>query len=206
MKIESVEMKTNAENQSANVQILERNCIGNQYPIRKNSIQKRSRLNFLTVCFMLASHPGKVNRLNGDQRRKCACAARGFCAEPKKRLWTGRSQATLLAMASHPRRSIKVRSESEQNVRIKFYLWTESLDILVEKLKNEKLAHVCVTYETLSTTSIIPKKWLTIKNVNKFKCLQWRQLSKHELCNLNQWTALEGIQHTTLQYKLMIIF
>ena len=146
MKIESIEMKTNAENQSANVQILERNCIGNQYPIRKNSIQKRSRLNFLTVCFMLASHPGKVNRLNGDQRRKCACAARGFCAEPKKRLWTGRSQATFLAMASHPRRSIKVRSESEQNVRIKFYLWTESLDILVEKLKNEKLAHACMCH------------------------------------------------------------
>ena len=32
MKIESLEMKTNAENQSANVQILERNCIGTQYP------------------------------------------------------------------------------------------------------------------------------------------------------------------------------
>ena len=73
-------MKTNAENQSANVQILQRNCIGNQYPVRKNSIYKRSRLKFLilTVCFMLASHPRKVNRLNSDQRRKCACAARGF--------------------------------------------------------------------------------------------------------------------------------
>ena len=45
------------------VQILERNCIGNEYPVRKNSIYKRSRLNFLTVCFMLASHPRNVNRL-----------------------------------------------------------------------------------------------------------------------------------------------
>ena len=150
MKIESVEMKTNAENQSANVQILERNCIGNQYPIRKNSIQKRSRLNFLTVCFMLASHPGKVNRLNGDQRRKCACAARGFCAEPKKRLWTGRSQATLLAMASHPRRSIKVRSESEQNVRIKFYLWTESLVCTQEWKGQREEKHVVKVVITLS--------------------------------------------------------
>ena len=53
VKIESVEMKTNAEIFNANVQILERNCIGNQYPVIKNSIYKRSRL-ILTVCFILS--------------------------------------------------------------------------------------------------------------------------------------------------------
>ena len=71
------EMKTN-------VQILERDCISNQYQVRKSSIYKRSRLTFLTVCFMLASHPRKVNRLTSDQRRKCTCAARGFRAEQKR--------------------------------------------------------------------------------------------------------------------------
>ena len=73
-------MKTNAENLSANVQILERNCIGNQYPVRKNSIYKRSRLNLTSLpsasCFRI--------RENSDQRLKCACAARGLRAEPKR--------------------------------------------------------------------------------------------------------------------------
>ena len=73
-------MKTNAENLSANVQILERNCIANQYPVRKNSIYKRSRLNLTSLpfasCFRI--------RKNSDQRLKCACAARGLRAEPKR--------------------------------------------------------------------------------------------------------------------------
>ena len=73
---------------NTNDQMLERNCIGNKYSVRKNSVYKKSRLNFLTVCFMLASHPRKVNRLNSqlnsDQRRTCACAAWGFRAEPKR--------------------------------------------------------------------------------------------------------------------------
>ena len=78
MKIESVEMKTNAENLSANVQILERNCIGNQYPVRKNSVFKRSRLNLTSLpsasCFRIQE--------DSVQRRKCACAARGLRAVP----------------------------------------------------------------------------------------------------------------------------
>ena len=121
VKIESVEMKTNAENQNANVQILERNCTGNQYPVRQNSVYKRSRLNFLTVCFIFASHPRKVNILNSDQRRKCPCAARRFRADPKRCLLHS------VAVVS----SVAVCSSHLSTNRMRFYFFQSKCVVIV---------------------------------------------------------------------------
>ena len=133
---------------------------------------KRSRLNFLTVCFMLASHPRKVNRLNSqlnsDQRRKCECTAWGFRADPKRGF-----ELVVPRRLSLQWHLILGDRAYKTGLRIKFYLWTESLVCTQEwKGQREEKHVVRVVYLSLRGKIVsfffLSSVYLLVKNPWKY--------------------------------------